>query len=145
MGLLIAVSDRLFHRGELSIRQKIEMCRSFSGRKAAVVLKAKLNKQINQAVRHINDILNRLFRAINPGIPFQHHSKAVLQTMLVGIPPQASFHNSPPLVDKAPLSTRKRVLVPIHARESILPAWLYVGDKSLKRGIELIPTGIWSE
>lgn len=42
-------------------------------------------------------------------------------------------------------SLYRRVLVPVCARESILLAWLYVGDKSLKRGIELIPTGIWSE
>jgi len=42
-------------------------------------------------------------------------------------------------------SLYKRVLVPIHAGESLLLAWLYVGDKSLKRGIELIPTGLWSE
>ena len=42
-------------------------------------------------------------------------------------------------------SLYRRVLVPIHARESIVVAWLYIGDESLRHGTELIPTGIWSE
>jgi len=41
-------------------------------------------------------------------------------------------------------SLYRRVLVPVHARESVVLAWLYIGDESLRRGIELIPTGIWS-
>jgi hypothetical protein len=42
-------------------------------------------------------------------------------------------------------SLYRRGLVPIHARESIVVAWLYIGDESLRHGTELIPTGIWSE
>ncbi len=33
----------------------------FSGRKFSLVLETQLNKQINEAVRHIDNILNRLF------------------------------------------------------------------------------------
>jgi hypothetical protein len=42
-------------------------------------------------------------------------------------------------------SLYKRFLVPVHARESIVLAWLYTGYESFRRGMELIPTCIWSE
>ena len=42
-------------------------------------------------------------------------------------------------------SLYRRVLVPVHARESIVSAWLYIGDTAVRRGTKLIQSGIWSE
>jgi len=42
-------------------------------------------------------------------------------------------------------SLYSRVLVPVHARESIVSAWLYIGDTALRRGTKFIQSGIWSE
>ena len=42
-------------------------------------------------------------------------------------------------------SLYSRVLVPVHARESIVSAWLYIGDTAVRRGTKLIQSGIWSE
>jgi len=39
----------------------------------------------------------------------------------------------------------RRVLVPVHALESIVSAWLYIGDTTVRRGTKLIQSGIWSE
>ena len=39
-------------------------------------------------------------------------------------------------------SLYRRVLVPVHDRESIVSAWLYIGDTAVRRGTKLIQSGI---
>ena len=59
-------------------------------------------------------------------------------TRLPAIDHLEGFHPGSP-------SMYQREMVAVHARESIVSAWLYIGDTALRRGTKFIQSGIWSE
>jgi len=48
---------RLFHATDFVVCQQVEMTRSFSNRKSAIVLQAETNKEVDLPVGHIDNFL----------------------------------------------------------------------------------------